>query len=223
MNERSFTLSTRMSSQTDNALDRRQQILGAAMVCFAKRGFHQASMQDISKEAGISVGLIYRYFESKEAVIAAMAEEHKRDLHALLERARTAPTLLESLEILLTAHCCEDAPQMHAAFVVDLFAEAGRNPAMADLVRSVLDTGDAGITDLIARAPEMRDPPHGLSAREVTELILATSRGSMMRDVLDHSHIPPDERRERQLAVVRQLWNLLFDHANYPVLAQIHL
>jgi len=54
-------------------LDRRTQILEAAVVCFAKRGFHQASMHDISAEAGISVGLIYRYFQNKEAVIAAMA------------------------------------------------------------------------------------------------------------------------------------------------------
>ena len=199
--------------------DRREQILHAAMLCFAKRGFHQTTMQNISEEAGISVGLIYRYFASKEAVIAAMAEEHKKDLQELLARARSASTLLESLEILLTAHCCEDAPQMHAAFVVDLFAEAGRNPEIASLVRDVLETGMAGVTDVIARAPEMRDAPHGLDPREIAELILATARGSMMRDVLDHSHIPPEERRERQLTVVRHLWSVLFHHANQPALA----
>lgn len=199
--------------------DRRQQILQAAMICFAKRGFHQTSMHDISEEAGISVGLIYRYFPSKEAVISAIAEEHKKDLQGLLERARSAPTLLDSLEILLTAHCCEDAPQMHAAFVVDLFAEAGRNPSIANLVRDVLETGMAGVTEVIARAPEMRKAPHSLEPREITELIFATARGSMMRDVLDHSHIPAAERRERQLAVVRHLWSLLFNHANESALA----
>ena len=45
------------------------------MICFAKRGFHQTSMHDISAEAGISVGLIYRYFKNKEEVIAAIAAE----------------------------------------------------------------------------------------------------------------------------------------------------
>jgi len=189
------------------------------MVCFAKRGFHQTTMHDISEDAGISVGLIYRYFESKEAVISAMAEEHQKDLQELVERARSAPTLLDALEILLTAHCCEDAPQMHAAFVVDLFAEAGRNPSIANLVRGVLETGMAGVSDVIARAPEMRDAPSGLSPREMTELILATARGSMMRDVLDHSHISAEDRRERQLTVVRHLWSLLFNHANQPALA----
>lgn len=198
--------------------DRREQILRAAMVCFAKCGFHQTSMHDISNEAGISVGLIYRYFASKEAVITAMAEEHKKDLQTLAERARSAPTLLDALEILLTSHCCENAPQIHSAFVVDLFAEAGRNPDIASLVRDVTKTAMANVTEVIARAPEMRNPWHGMEPREITELIIATARGSMMRDVLEHGHIPPEERLERQLKVVRQLWRLLFDHANEPAL-----
>src|SRR5213080_2132813 len=95
--------------------DRRTQILEAAIVCFAKHGFHQASMHDISAEAGISVGLIYRYFQNKEAVIAAMADRHKKEICELLDRARQAPTLLESLEVLFTANCCEKAPKVISA------------------------------------------------------------------------------------------------------------
>lgn len=189
------------------------------MVSFAKSGFHQTSMQDISEEAGISVGLIYRYFESKDAVIAAIAEEHKRDLGNLLERARQAPTLLDSLEILFTAHCCENAPQIHSAFVVDLYAEAGRNPRIANLIQDVLATGMAGVTEVIARSPEMRDLPHGLKPHEMTELIFATARGTLMRDLLEPTDIAPAERRERQLKVVRNLWRLLFEHANEPALS----
>lgn len=208
-----------MPPTTDASTDRRAQILRAATVCFAKCGFHQTSMHDISDEAGISVGLIYRYFPSKVAVIGALAEEHKSEIQELLERARSAPTLLDSLEILLTAHCCEDQPQMHCAFVIDLFAEAGRNPDIAVLVRDVLETGTAAVTEVIARAPEMRDPPHGLQPREVTELIFSAARGSMMRDVLEHAQVSAAERRERQLKVVRQLWRVLFDHADEPALA----
>ena len=107
------------------------------MICFAKRGFHQTSMHDISAEAGISVGLIYRYFKNKEEVIAALAAEHKKDIADLLERAGQAPTLLEAMEILFTSHCCEHSPQIISAFVVDLFAEASRNPRVAKVVRDV--------------------------------------------------------------------------------------
>src|SRR5438046_7216765 len=115
--------------------DRRSQILDAALVCFAKRGFHQASMHDISAEAGISVGLIYRYFENKEAVISAMADRHKEEIGDMLERARKGPSHLGSLGVLFTAHCCENEPRLISAFVVDLYAEASRNPHVADLTR----------------------------------------------------------------------------------------
>src|SRR5438132_12318197 len=163
--------------QTDSVPDRRCQILDAALVCFAKRGFHQASMHDISAEAGISVGLIYRYFENKEAVISAMADRHKKEISQMLDRARQAPTLLESLEILFTAHCCENEPRVISAFVVDLYAEASRNPEMADLVRDVLQTAMDGVTELIAREPESEYATHGLSPGDLACIIYFVARG----------------------------------------------
>src|SRR5712672_361880 len=190
--------------------DRRSQILDAAVVCFAKRGFHQASMHDISAEAGISVGLIYRYFENKEAVISAMADRHKEEIGEVLERARKAPTLLESLEILFTAHCCENEPRMTSAFVVDLYAEASRSPRVADLVRDVLQTAMDGVTELISRAPEAKNTTRGLSPYELAELIFAVARGMLMLDVLRPQEMTATERRDRQLEVTRKLWRLLF-------------
>src|SRR6266581_3241138 len=196
--------------QIESSPDRRTQILDAALVCFAKRGFHPASMHDISAEAGISVGLIYRYFENKDAVISAMADRHKKEIHEVLERARRAPTLLESLEILFTAHCCEDAPQVVSAFVVDLYAEASRNPHVADLVRDVLQTAMAGVTELISRAPEAQNTTRGGSPIEVAELIFAVARGMLMLEVLRPQEMTATERRNRQLEVTRKLWRLLF-------------
>jgi TetR/AcrR family transcriptional repressor of uid operon len=202
------------------ALDRRTQILEAAIVCFAKHGFHQASMHDISAEAGISVGLIYRYFANKEAVIAAMADEHKKEIHDVLERARQASSLLESLEILFTAHCCENSPQVLSAFVVDLYAEASRNLQIADLVRDILQTSMDGVTDLIARSPEAKEgASHGLKPHEMAELIFAVARGMLMRDVLQPHEMTAAERRVRQLEVTRRLWNLLFKHEHDPAFA----
>jgi len=206
-------------NHTENGLDRRTQILDAAVVCFAKHGFHQASMHDISAEAGISVGLIYRYFENKDAVISAMADEHKTEIQQVLERARQAPSLLESLEILFTAHCCENAPQVEAAFVVDLFAEASRNPRVAELVRDVCGTTMNGVTDLIARSPEARNTNHDLTPHQLAELIFAVADGMLMREVLNVSRASDAERRERQLQVARSLWRLLFSSHPEPAYA----
>ncbi len=128
----------------------------------------------------------------------------------MLDRARQAPTLLESLEILFTAHCCEDAPQVVSAFVVDLYAEASRNPQMADLVRDVLETAMAGVKDLIARAPEVQNTGNNLTPDELAELIFAVARGMLMLDVLRPQEMTAAERRTRQLQVTRRLWALLF-------------
>lgn len=182
----------------------------AALICFAKRGFHQASMHDISAEAGISVGLIYRYFPSKDAVFSAMADEHKLAIQELLERARQAPSLLEALELFFTAHCCSGERQIESAFVVDLFAEGSRNPSIAKAVREIVDLLVNGVTELMAQSPEMRDAPAGMDARQLTELIFAAARGMLMRDVLDLDGKSDAELRERQIKLVRSLWHVVF-------------
>jgi AcrR family transcriptional regulator len=199
--------------------DRRAQILDAAVICFAKRGFHQTSMHDISAEAGISVGLIYRYFANKEAVIAEMAARHKKEIQDVVERARQAPTLLESLETLFTAHCCETAPQIQSAFVVDLYAESSRNAQVKELVRDVLQTAMDGVTDVIARSPEAQSTAHGLAPKELSELIFAVARGMLMRDILQPIEMTAAERRARQLEVTRRLWRLLFKPESEPTYA----
>src|ERR1041384_1278499 len=188
-------------TQTDTVLDRPTQILDAAVACFAKRGFHQTSMHDISAEARISVGLIYRYFENKEAVISAMADRHKKEIGELLGRARQAPTLLEALEILFTAHCCESEPRVISAFVVDLYAEASRNPRVADLVRDVLKTSMAGVAELIEQAPKAQTATHGLTPIELAELIFAVARGMLMFDVLR----PQEMRSEEHTSELQSL------------------
>ena len=49
--------------------EKRQLILDSALIVFAQKGYHGASIAHIAKEAGISKGLIYNYFSSKEDII----------------------------------------------------------------------------------------------------------------------------------------------------------
>ena len=180
-----------------------------------KPGFTRRSMHDISAEAGISVGLIYRYFKNKDEVISAIAAEHKKEIAQLLERARQAPTFLESLEILFTSHCCENSTQTISAFAVDLFAEAGRNPQVAKLVRDVVRTKTKGLTDLIARSP-IRTAPTALP-QEIAEMIFAINDGTMMRSAVQASGVSAAKERDRQLGIARALWRLLFAGKNGAV------
>lgn len=61
----------------DDALRQRREaeILAAAAACFARRGAHAASMNEICAEARLSAGALYRYFPSKEAIIEGLAAE----------------------------------------------------------------------------------------------------------------------------------------------------
>ena len=51
---------------------RRNQILDAAAVVFAEKGFHGATTKDIAGEAGIAEGTIYNYFESKHDLLVGL-------------------------------------------------------------------------------------------------------------------------------------------------------
>src|ERR1041384_4309671 len=72
--------SARIPSKGRVKPDRRLEILAAAQRCFVRAGFHGASMQDICAEAGMSPGNLYRYFPSKEALIAGIAERDRAEV-----------------------------------------------------------------------------------------------------------------------------------------------
>ena len=61
---------------------RRNQILDAAAVVFAEKGFHPATTKDIAKQAGISEGTIYNYFKTKPALLLGIFERMKATIIA---------------------------------------------------------------------------------------------------------------------------------------------
>ena len=71
---------------------RANDILEAARQLFERKGFLNTPLQDVAKEAEISVGLIYRYFQSKEDIFASLAlkgaEQFDKRLEALLKKAK---------------------------------------------------------------------------------------------------------------------------------------
>lgn len=95
---------------------RRQQILDAAQLCFARKGFHETSMQDVFAEAGLSAGAVYRYFTSKNEIIAALVMQTMVPLRLRLAeiiRAETPPVPAEVVRMLTTEvikHSGPDGP-----------------------------------------------------------------------------------------------------------------
>ena len=66
-------------------VDKRRQILDAAIRVFARQGFHATRVSDIADEAGVAYGLVYHYFKSKDQVLNELFVERWSLLLAAIE------------------------------------------------------------------------------------------------------------------------------------------
>ncbi|MFH1809967.1 MAG: TetR/AcrR family transcriptional regulator [Pseudomonadota bacterium] len=83
--------------------ERRLQILEAAVTCFARKGIHPATMDDICEESGLSRGAVYGYFDSKQEIIQGVLnnwEQQTKDmLQQRLEQSGESGDLLDIFEV----------------------------------------------------------------------------------------------------------------------------
>ncbi|MEZ4219371.1 MAG: TetR/AcrR family transcriptional regulator [Polyangiaceae bacterium] len=77
-------MESRVSAVERKKADKRRRLLDAALRLFAERGFHGTAVPLVAKEAGVSPGSVYRFFESKEALVNAVFQQSKRALGAAL-------------------------------------------------------------------------------------------------------------------------------------------
>lgn len=64
---------------------RRKQIMDAALELFASEGYSHCSISQLASHTGISKGLMYNYFESKEALLIAIIEEGMQDIMSMMD------------------------------------------------------------------------------------------------------------------------------------------
>ncbi len=72
-------------------VDRRRQILDAAIRVFARQGFHACRVSDIANEAGVAYGLVYHYFKSKDQVLNELFVERWSLLLQAIEEVDARP------------------------------------------------------------------------------------------------------------------------------------
>ena len=130
--------------------EKRQEILAAARICFAREGFRGASIANICAEAGISPGHLYHYFPSKEAIIDTMGAA------ALEEGARQFGELVESGNALLAiGTVIEEAKHRNLranfVFFLEMATEANRNPRMAKHLREMSRKTRAILADFLQK------------------------------------------------------------------------
>ena len=116
---------------------RRQQILDAACDCVRQAGFHGASMADIAKAAGLSVGQIYRYFENKEAIIAAIVAQDLAEMREKFAEMESRPgNLVDAISEHLPEAVDKCFDLRRASLTLEVLAEASRNPKVAAILQA---------------------------------------------------------------------------------------
>ncbi|MEX0800052.1 MAG: TetR/AcrR family transcriptional regulator [Dehalococcoidia bacterium] len=165
---------------------RRQQILRGAAVCFARKGFHQTTMEDICRQTELSMGAVYRYFSGKDQIIAAMAEAGRERHHELLEAMRGGAGTLQSLERL--AHAFFSMLEYDAevwALDPELWAEALRNPAIRRVVGATTRGVRAAIAETVREAQEQGEVNPELDPEAVARVIVSFFEGLVLQKALD--------------------------------------
>jgi AcrR family transcriptional regulator len=156
--------------------DRRTAILDAAQRCFVKFGFHQASMQAICAEAGMSPGNIYRYFPSKEAIIAAIAERDMAQAGVDFAAVQEAPDFFTGFAKLGRQYIVE-RPVEELGLCAEIRAESLRNPEITRIQRTIDAQVKAGLIGMLRAAEERGEIARDLDLDKFVTVLLAIGDG----------------------------------------------
>jgi TetR/AcrR family transcriptional regulator, repressor for uid operon len=169
--------------------DRKNLILDAAERCFVRSGFHKTTMQDLAAECGMSPGNLYRYFPSKDAVVAGIVERDRARFNRDSEMLLNAPDPFDAF-IALGRHHLVSEPREKAIMIQEIWAEASRNPRVAEICATI----DGTVREMMARfivhwRASARLTGHGTPA-EVADLMMVLSDGVCRRRATDPDFDP---------------------------------
>lgn len=183
---------------------KRQQILGAAYQCFARKGFAGTTTTDICKAAGMSAGNLFHYYPNKQAIFRAIFEADAQIGARLHEAAASDDPwsgLLEHLERTLDDAADPDA----GGFLLAVMMQAQVDPALAAL----LDRNDreqlAGLSALLARAAALGQTDGSVDPDTAARWLSVVLDGVFLRLAGDPGFKPADHLPALTLLVSRFL------------------
>jgi AcrR family transcriptional regulator len=145
---------------------RRDQIIVAALACFARAGYHATTMADVAVQAEVSKGTPYLYFESKEALFIAlheqwdcgMSERVEATVAALPEARRHSPRrVLHAVAAAVAEHVLAEAQTCRV--LMEARALAAHEPALAAAVLAADTRTHEQLEGLIAAGIEAGEWP----------------------------------------------------------------
>lgn len=202
-------------AEAEAAPDRRTRILDAAERCFARAGFHRTTMQDVAAEAGMSPGNLYRYFTSKDAMVAGLTERDRARVVEDFAHITTGDDFLAHFAAIARKHF-EQEPRERAILCLEIWAEASRNPTFT----AISDEFDGEVCRRMVALLE-QGQERGLIARDVdahalASLMVTLGDGLFVRRAIS-SRYDPDREIGAVMAVVEAAFA---GHVRLPAVKQ---
>lgn len=195
---------TALAVEPDDA--RRIRILEAAERAFARHGFRGATMQIVAAEARMSAGNLYRYFTSKEALVSGLAERDQAALADDFAHLQASENPLAAMAALLRKHLIEE-PTDCSQLVLEIWAEAGRNPDVARICRTIEADVQTRLSSLVAPLAEAAGVTPDFAAR----VMLTVTAGLFKRRATE-----ADFDGEAGVAMALGIYHALFAGAVRP-------
>jgi AcrR family transcriptional regulator len=170
-------------------IDRRAEILSAAQRCFVRSGFHQTSMQEICAEAGMSPGNLYRYFASKEAIIAGIAERDRAEVAGQLNAVDMSDDFWPTFAALARHHVV-DTPNDKVGLCVEIMAESRRNPDVGKMFQGFDADVKARLVALLRQAAERGEVASDIDFEGVATMLMIVVDGVWWRRAVDPNFDP---------------------------------
>jgi AcrR family transcriptional regulator len=182
---------------------RRRTILDAALACFDRHGLHGTTMQEIVAESGLSAGAIYTYFDSKDAIIAAIASERHARERELIDAALAADDARASLHTFVDTYfewLRDPAEQQRRRVNVYLWAEALHSAPISEIVTAGVAPVDEAVAAVRAAAQNGGFPAH-VDPEGFIRAVLALILGFVLQQAWDPD-VDVDGYRTAALAMI---------------------
>jgi TetR/AcrR family transcriptional repressor of uid operon len=137
-------------------------------------------MQDICAEAGMSPGNLYRYFPSKEALIAGIAERDRAEIGQHFARADLSHGLFNVLEA-MARHYFAKWPMERVLLCTEVMSEARRNSGIGRISASFDADVRTWLEDLLRAAAARGDIPDDLDFDGVITMLMIITDGLWWR------------------------------------------
>ena len=158
----------------------RERILDAALTCFAREGFHAATMQDIVAESGLSPGAIYGYFKGKTEVVMAIATERHAMERQRMQQALAAADLDTSLVRLVEGFVLglrDPLEKRWRRLAVQLWAESLSNPRLKREALAGVSQAVEILSPMIRNAQREGRWPRHLDPKSAARVMVAVLQG----------------------------------------------